>query len=636
MLSYVGLSLSLCTVRASPTLNDLNGIDMLSSTDGWAVGNGGITLHYDGSSWSQIPSGTSADLFGVSFGTPSAPNPHAGFAVGGSAGISAAIFRNDVTWSGVNAGLSSPDAQRLSSVFQLSPNDAWAVDAVSDVFWHWSGSAGLGGGWTLVSRAVGGLNSVWMTSVTDGWAVGVGGIIYRYTGGSWSLYSTVGSTLNSVFMLNPNEGWAVGDGGVIYHFTSGVWGGPLSPGLTSQDLKSIFMVNPSEGWAVGNSGTVLHYSAGLWTTLGPNQVATNQDLNAVYFAVGTGWVVGKAGTILVLSSQVAQGIPAANLQSVFLSSTSDGWIVACATGGCGSGSGEPVVVHWDGNSFTRGVVSGPAADLYSVFMVSSSEGWAVGGVGSSPLVLHYTGGTWTQVPTPSGFVLRSVFMVDSSNGWAVGSAGTILRYSSGSWASVFSPTTMTLRSVYMLGASDGWAVGDGGELLRYQAAGGQWTKFPSPTGAQLNSVSLSDLSHGWAVGAGGTILHYDGTLWVSVANFASANLNSVFQVNPQEAWAVGDSATILQWTGMSWYPVTPSPALSGNPNLNSIFMTSPSFGLIVGGSPGPGSQGTLLQIPQMINPIPEFSALQIVLAAIFIVGLTITSRIREGSLPHSK
>jgi len=103
----------------------------------------------------------------------------------------------------------------------------------------------------MVTLGGSGLNSVFMTSATDGWAVGLGGAIYHYTGGGWSVYTTTGSTLNSIFMLSANEGWAVGNGGTIFHYSAGQWAGPVSPGTTSEDLRSVFMLSPTEGWAVG-------------------------------------------------------------------------------------------------------------------------------------------------------------------------------------------------------------------------------------------------------------------------------------------------------------------------------------------------------------------------------------------------
>lgn len=613
-----------------PTTNNLNGLVLLSPSNGWAVGSGGTIIHFDGVAWRLVPSGTASDLFGLSFGPPNMPNTNDGFAVGGSGGSATALFWSGVSWSLATSGLSAPSAQRLASVFMVTPNDAWTVDSISGAFWHWSGTVGLGGGWNYISSAVSGLNSIFMVTANEGWAVGVGGIIYHYTSGGWALFATVGTTLNSVFMVDSNEGWAVGNAGAIFRYTSGSWIGPVSPGTTNQDLRSVFMVNQAEGWTVGAGSAVLHFSGGVWTALPPNLLATNQNLNAVYFSGNTGWAVGDVGTIVVLGEQPSQGVPAVDLRSVYLTSSSDGWLVGCSTGGCGTGSGEPSVVHWNGVSFTRGSVLGQISDLYSVFMVSPSDGWAVGGVGSTPMILHFTGGTWTQVPTPvSGVILRSVFMVDSSNGWVVGDMGTILRYSGGSWNAVSSPTANALRSVFMLGASDGWAVGDAGTILRYDGTSGLWVRLTSPTGASLNSVFLTDLNHGWTVGAGGTILHYDGTLWLSVAAFVSTDLNSVVQVNPQEAWTVGDSGTILQWTGISWYPVTPSPSPVGNPDLYSVDLVSSGFGLIVGAPPSGGSQATILLVGQEVRPIPEFDWVEPSLAVVFLTTIITITHVRR-------
>ncbi len=601
---------------SASTTDNLNGLVILDVNNGWAVGNAGTISHFDGSSWSLIPSGTSANLFGVSFGQPSAPNANSGFAVGGDGVTAVALFWSGVSWFPVSAGLSSPDAKELVSVFSLNPSDAWAVDSVSGAFWHWSGTAGLGGGWNEASRASGGLNSIFMTSGSDGWAVGVGGIIYHYTGGGWTLFSAVGITLNSLFMVNQNEGWAVGDGGAIFHFASGTWSGPFSPSTTSQNLKAVSMVSQTEGWAVGASGTILHYSSGAWTSIS-SPSGTTQNLNAVSLFGENGWAAGDLGTIIPLGPQGAQGVPAATFQSVYLSSSSDGWIVG------GTGGGEAVALHWNGNTFTRGTVLSSTSDLYSVFMVNPSEGWAVGGSGNTPAILHYTGGSWVQVATPTvNAILRSVFMLDGNNGWAVGDNGVILRYSASFWGIISAPTSNSLRSVFMVGSSDGWAVGDGGTILRYQPLSGQWITYPSPTSARLNAVFLTDSSHGWAVGDSGTILHFDGSLWLNVPDTSSANLNSVVQVDAQEAWAVGDSATILHWTGISWDQF--SPPLSGNPNLNSIFTLSDRFGLIVGAPAGAGSQGTILRAPTM-NPVPELPKPQILLIAIFITTLGMLS-----------
>jgi len=290
-----------------------------------------------------------------------------------------------------------------------------------------------------------------------------------------------------------------------------------------------------------------------------------------------------------------------------------------------------VAAQWNGISFTLGTVLGPVSDLYSVSLTSPSDGWAVGGLGSSPLILHYSGGAWTQVAAPQGgYVLRSVFMVNSGEGWAVGDGGRILHLSGSSWGIVSSPVTNTLRSLFMVGQNDGWAAGDGGTILRYQGSG-QWVKIAGPTSADLRSVYFLDSTHGWIVGSSGTILHFDGTSWAKVSAFTTANLFSVIQVSSAEAWAVGDSGTIIHWNGVAWYPYTPTPPLTGNPTLNSIFLLSSGYGLIVGSPPAPGSQATVLLVNQQaITQVPELTNTAVVLLLILLAPLVFMKRKGRG------
>ena len=96
---------------------------------------------------------------------------------------------------------------------------------------------------------------------------------------SWTVFTTplpASVTLNSVFMFSPTEGWAVGTGGNIIHYMAGTWTGPVSPGTTSNTLRSIFMVSSTEGWTVGDAGTLIHFSGGSWTALPINQVPLSQ------------------------------------------------------------------------------------------------------------------------------------------------------------------------------------------------------------------------------------------------------------------------------------------------------------------------------------------------------------------------
>jgi photosystem II stability/assembly factor-like uncharacterized protein len=123
---------------ASPTLSNLFSIHMVNTVNGWAVGENGTVIHWDGTQWTEVASSTMYVFYSV-FMT----SADDGWTVGG--------------WG------------------TLIPHDATIVAL------HWNGTQ-----WT----SFGGpkwiaLNSVYMVSSDDGWAVGPLGTILRWTGVQW-------------------------------------------------------------------------------------------------------------------------------------------------------------------------------------------------------------------------------------------------------------------------------------------------------------------------------------------------------------------------------------------------------------------------------------------------------------------
>lgn len=588
----------------SPPANpQLNSLYMLSSSEGWAVGDSRPTInvttglpaifHYDGSTWNLVPAPKIPDfpslplgrpsaynLTSVTFGAPNLPiSRNDGWTVGFNNTIlarvglpnSLALHWDGITWRTQVAGLSGINAGPLWAAFMAGSTDVWAVGqdqaGVNGVFWHWTGVPGLGGGWnTPQGPALGTpLYSVFMVSPTEGWAVGAYGAIFHYFGGSWNSFTSPvsgppGTSLRSVFMISPTEGWAVGDGGIIIHYSSGTWSGPVSPGTTSNNLFSIFMTSSTEGWAFGAHGTILHYSGGSWTALPSNLVPTSPvtmlNFNSAYFnAANDGWAVGTDGVVVHFDG-VNYGTVTSPTINNFTSisfgppmtgpiNPDDGWAVGNASA---TPSFEPTVYHWNGFAWSKGVAIGTTNNLNSVFMVNSGDVWTVGGGQNHtascsavlcPIILHFTGGSWNSVTPPPG--------------------------------------TYTIKSVFMVSSDEGWGVGEQfapilhstvnatGIILHYTVTGGvgTWAIFPAPTGPAPSG--------------------------------AIPPLNSVFMLGQNEGWSMGDNATILHYTvsgGVgTWNLVTVSgtPTLSRDANLTSVFMLSPTSGWGVGGIQAAGS-----------------------------------------------
>ncbi|MGA2461103.1 MAG: hypothetical protein ABSF82_06760 [Candidatus Bathyarchaeia archaeon] len=602
----------------SPPANpQLNSVYMLSSTEGWAVGDSRPSVnattalpaifHYDGATWNFVPAPKFPDfpstqspynLTSVTFGAPDNPiSRNDGWAVGYNTTLSVtspetcgggilpplphcnsvALHWDGVTWKPQIAGLSGVSAGPLWSAFMVSSSDVWAVGqdiaGTSGTIWHWTGIPGLGGGWNLQPLVGTPLYSVFMSSSTDGWAVGAGGIIFHYTAGVWAPFtSPVATPLRSVFMLSPTEGWAVGDGGVLIQFTTGIWTGPVSPGTTVRNLFSVFMVSAAEGWAAGSMGTILHFSGGSWTALSPNLVPTSPvtslSFNSLYFnSAADGWSVGTDGVILRFDGTNFGTVTSPSINNFTSVSfgpplsgsinPNDGWAVGNSSA---TPSFEPTIYHWNGFMWTKGTAVGTMNNLNSVFMVSTSDAWTVGGG-----------------PHPTGTCSANLCPV-------------IMHFSGGSWNTITPPPgSYTLRSVFMVSSSEGWAVGSQarapgspppGIILHYTASGGvgSWAIFPAPSSPQpipaLNSVFMVSQSEGWAVGDNATIIHYTVTGGVGTWNVVGvsgtptlsqdANLTSVFMLSQTSGWAVGGiqqqgsfsaGPVMVYWDGAKWTQV---------------------------------------------------------------------------------
>jgi len=652
----------------SPPANpQLNSIYMFSPTEGWAVGDALPTtntttalpaiFHYDGSTWNLVPAPKIPDfpstqsaynLTSITFGTPGSPiSVNDGWAVGYNLTIDGKIGRacgsgtstlpatcaeavhwDGVTWRAETAGLTGADASRLWSAFMVSSTDVWAVGQNKDgdgVFWHWTGTAGLGGGWNTPQGVAPNtpLYSVFMVSSTEGWAVGGGGAIFHYFGGEWNSFtSPVSTALRSVYMISPTEGWAVGDGGIIIHYSSGTWSGPVGPGTTSSNLFSVFMVSSTEGWAFGEKGTILHYSGGTWSALSPNLIPTSPvsllNFNSGYFNdASDGWVVGTDGVVLHFDG-VNYGTVTSPTINNFTSisfgppltgpiNPNDGWAVGNASV---TSPFEPTIYHWNGFAWTKGVAIGTTNNLNSVFMINTGDVWTVGGGPQPtascsgplcPVILHFTGGSWNTItPPPGSYLLKSIFMVSSNEGWAVGEQA---------------PSCTPSPTCYPTGI-----------LLHYTVSGGvgTWAIFPAPSSPApipgLNSVFMLDQNEGWAVGDNATILHYTVSGGIGTWNLVTvsgnpglspdANLTSVFMLSPTTGWAVGGiqagpttnnptgnptlgsfsaGPVIIYWDGTKWEPVA-APSIPGgitptghtSATLKSVFFAAPDDGWAVG------------------------------------------------------
>jgi hypothetical protein len=266
---------------ASPVESFLSGVSMISADDGWAVGDAGTIIHWDGASWQVASSPTTSNLEAVHM-----LSPNDGWAVGWDGTI---VRWNGSSWQSVT----SPTSLTLRSVFMVSTSDGWIVggDTPDSVILHWNGVVWSTVPLPAIAPAI--LIDVAMVSATDGWAVGNYGRILRWNGSSWQLVDSPTSLyIISVDMVSATDGWAVGGlypDGEIYRWNGTSWQTLSSP--PSNELEEVSMVSSTDGWAVSWYGDeLLHWDGVSWTKSSSQIKARAVDMlsSTDAWAVGVG------------------------------------------------------------------------------------------------------------------------------------------------------------------------------------------------------------------------------------------------------------------------------------------------------------------------------------------------------------
>ncbi len=304
----VSLSLTLLfgNVKASswtkasiPNDVSLVALDMVNSSDGWAVGSNGTVLHWDGKSWRNMPSPTTADFTDVKMVSS---NEGYAIVVEDIAWGPYFIYRwNGTSWT----NLTAIDAS-IQSMDMVNSSDGWAV-GLSGVIFHWDGI-----NWNRVESPINyPLESIDMVNSTDGWAVGQRAVIIRWNGTSWSLVRdpefSGAPWLWSVDMVNSTDGWAVGSGGDIMRWDGTSWEYTPSPIQSNEHLFSVDMINSTDGWAVGSDGIIIHWDGTNWSN---KKSPTSAWLNSVDMISSTeGWILGADGIYHFQLEEETSNIP---------------------------------------------------------------------------------------------------------------------------------------------------------------------------------------------------------------------------------------------------------------------------------------------------------------------------------------
>ena len=330
-----------------------------------------------------------------------------------------------------------------------------------------------------------------------------------------------------------------------------------SPNVANRDnqLSRVAFVSSNDVWAVGNSASSLderrtliqHWNGANWSIV-PSPNAAERPIN---------WLIG------------VEAVASNNVWAVGYSAMSQS----------SSSINRTLILRWNGSTWS--IVPSPnprphnpalgeypvSNELFDLAVVSANDIWAVGHSytfsNGQPLILHWNGVQWSNVPAPDTGDFGRLYSVDAVSAndvWAIGTEyhqgnqDTIIHHWNGQQWNVFpsvdvGPFVQEWRSINARAANDIWAVGYHLEVFGV---------------AQVFQTS---------------IIHFDGTSWSVVpspnVNQRSNYLWDVAPVAQNNAYAVGffDTGTayrtmIQRWNGFNW-TITPTPNRSTS--WNSLY-----------------------------------------------------------------
>jgi len=219
-------------VRTNGTRLTFYGVESLSRSDAWVVGEGGAIYQMRGGAWRAALSPTTTTLYAV----------RGGWAVG-AGGV---ILRLNAagTWE----EYPSPTTENLRGLYIENADSVWAVGDRQTLL-HWDGQ-----GWQRQLQTPPG-NLAAMT----GLIVGEAGLFQR-VGLAWQPVSLAVGGITDLHTFADGTGWAVGlDGALVYGGAGGAWS--LQPRPTTSHLYALDFSDPETGWAVGRDGALLLYAS---------------------------------------------------------------------------------------------------------------------------------------------------------------------------------------------------------------------------------------------------------------------------------------------------------------------------------------------------------------------------------------
>lgn len=218
----------------SNTTADLYGVWALSGSDAWAVGDGGVVLRWDGNSWAQVAGVLDIDYFGV---------------WGSAADHVVLIGTTKVqTWNG-SSWSTRTIAGALNSVHGLGPNDVWIATEPQGLH-HFTQT------WDTVTTGAGNtIFAVYAVAANDVWISAPGVDTVHFNGTSWTVRSAANASFTDFYASTSSDVWGVSQA-TVGRWSGTSWAVSTPPGVTD----TLRAVDGRDGhvWVVGAGAMILH------------------------------------------------------------------------------------------------------------------------------------------------------------------------------------------------------------------------------------------------------------------------------------------------------------------------------------------------------------------------------------------
>jgi photosystem II stability/assembly factor-like uncharacterized protein len=266
----------------------LYSIYFLDKNNGWAVGEKGSIIHYDGINWSVQKSNTTCNLYSVFF-----LDVNNGWAVGAAGTI---LKYNGAVWEQQYSGTT----EYYIAVYFSDVNNGWASNTGGTMKWN---------GTKWIQQYIG-IPSPWFKSIylldsKNGWFCNKS--IYKLNDTAWINYGIKNShavwNLYSITFTDKDHGWIVGgnwtnNSGVILKYENDEWTEDTF-GL-NEVLQDVYFINNKLGWAAGDSGAIYKYNGSKWykkTLL--DYPHSKSMIRGIHFVDELhGWIINEIGDIL--------------------------------------------------------------------------------------------------------------------------------------------------------------------------------------------------------------------------------------------------------------------------------------------------------------------------------------------------